>query len=113
MLRNIIHWIVSAIAIAIAAYLVPGVAVTWVSAFVLVIVLAFINIFIKPVIKLLALPITIVTLGLFSLVINALFILLVAKLVPGFYVGGFWPAFWFSIVLSLINAVFGLFNDSE
>ena len=113
MIKNIIHWIFSAIAIGIAAYLVPGVAVTWVSAFVLVIVLAFINIFIKPVIKLLTLPINILTLGIFSLVLNALFILLVAKFVPGFSVVGFWPAFWFSIVLSLINAVFGLFKDSE
>ena len=113
MLRNIFHWIISAVAIVMAAYLVPGVAVTWTSAFVLVIVLAFINIFIKPVIKLLTLPINILTLGIFSLVLNAAFIILVSKFVPGFSVVGFWAAFWFSIVLSCINAVFGLFHHSD
>lgn len=113
MITKIIQWVISAIAIVIAAYLVPGVHVTWISAFVLVIVLTFINIFIKPIIKILTLPINILTLGIFSLFINALFIILVSKFVPGFSVAGFWVAFWFSIVLSLINMVFGLFNHSD
>lgn len=102
------HWIVSAIAIAISAYLLAGVTVTPLGAVVLAVVLGAINAFIKPVVKLLALPITVLTLGLFSLVINALFILLAAAIVPGFAVAGFWWALAFSVILALISAFFHL-----
>lgn len=104
---NFIHWLITAIAILLAAYLIPGVDVTLLGAIVLAIVLALINIFVKPVITLLTLPINIVTLGLFSLVVNALLIMLAGMIVPGFAVDGFWPAFFFSILLSLITTVFG------
>ena len=105
---SIIHWIVSAIAILIAAYLIPGVTVDLLGAIVLAVVLALINVFLKPIISLLTLPLNIVTLGLFSLVVNALLVLLAAMIVPGFAVAGFWPAFFFAIVISLINWLFGL-----
>jgi putative membrane protein len=104
---SLIHWIVSAIAIIIASYLLPGVTVTLVGALVLAVVLAVINLFIKPLLTLLTLPITILTLGLFSLVINALLIMLAAAIVPGFAVAGFWSALLFALLLALINAVFG------
>ncbi len=112
-MKIFIHLIVSALAIVIATYLIPGVTVTLFGAIVLAVVLGIINVFIKPVVKIIALPLTILTLGLFSLVINALFIMLASKLVPGFSVTGFWTAFWFSIVLSLINALFNSFKDKE
>lgn len=105
---TIVQWLISAVAILIAAYLIPGVKVTLVGALVLAVVLALINIFIKPFIVLLTLPLNILTLGLFSLVINAFLVLLAGAIVPGFAVGGFWNAFLFSIVLSLITAVFGV-----
>jgi putative membrane protein len=105
---TILHWLVLVIAILIAAYLVPGVHVTIIGAIVLAVVLGLINVFIKPVIGILTLPINILTLGIFSLILNALIIMLLALLVPGFGVSGFWAAFFFSIVLSLINALFGL-----
>jgi len=103
-----IRWIVSAIAIGIVAYLLPGVTVTPLGAFILAVVLGIINLFIKPIIKLLTLPLTILTLGLFSLVINALLILLASAIMPNgqFTVSGFWSAFFFAILLSLVNAVF-------
>lgn len=101
-----IHWLVSALAIVIAAYLIPGVDVTIIGALVLAIVLAIINVFIKPIISLLTLPLNIVTLGLFSLVVNALLIMLAAMVVPGFAVDGFWVALIFSVVLALINWFF-------
>jgi len=104
---SIIHWIVTALAIIVAAYLIPGIDVTFVGALVLAIVLALINVFIKPLINLITLPINVVTLGLFSLVINALLIMLAGMIVPGFTVDGFWPAFFFSIVVSLVTALFG------
>ena len=106
---SLIHWLVTAIAIGIAAYLIPGIEVTLVGALVLAVVLAIINVFLKPIIGLLTLPINIVTLGLFSLVVNALLIMLAGVIVPGFSVDGFWAAFFFSIVVSLVTAVFGAF----
>lgn len=102
----IIHWLVSAIAILVAAYLIPGVEVTLVGALVAAIVLALLNMFIKPLITLLTLPINIITLGLFSLVINALLVMLAGYVVPGFSVDGFVAALLFSILLSLINWLF-------
>ncbi len=108
---TLIHWLVSAIAILIAAYLIPGVQVTLVGALVLAIVLGIINVFFKPIITLLTLPINIVTLGIFSLIVNALLIMLAAMIVPGFHVNGFWAAFFFSIVVSLVTALFGMMSN--
>lgn len=99
------NWLISIVTILTAAYLLPGVTVTIVGAVVLAVVLGAINIFVKPIISILTLPLTIVTLGLFSLVINAGLILLAARIVPDFTVDGFWTALVFSIVVSLLNAV--------
>lgn len=105
-MKNIKHWIISAISIGIAAYLLPGVEVTIIGALVVAVVWALINVFIKPIIFILTLPITILTIGLFSLIINGALILLVSKIVVGFEVAGFWSAFFFAIILSLINVIF-------
>ncbi len=110
---TIVHWIVSALAIVVAAYLIPGISVTLVGALVLAVVLGIINVFFKPVFTLLTLPINIVTLGIFSLIVNALLILLAGVIVPGFQVDGFWSAFFFSIVLSLVNALFGAMTKGK
>ncbi|MBV5336480.1 MAG: phage holin family protein, partial [Deltaproteobacteria bacterium] len=61
----------------------------------------------KPVLTLLTLPLTVLTLGLFTLVINALLIILTSKIVPGFQVQGFWWALAFSLVLAVVNFVLG------
>lgn len=105
---NIIHWLILTIAILIAAYLIPGVHVTLVGALVLAVVLGLINVFIKPVLRLLTLPLNIVTLGIFSLILNALIIMGLGLFVPGFGVSGFWAAFFFSILVSVINGLFNL-----
>ncbi len=104
---NFTHWLVGTVAIMISSYLLPGVGVTLFGAIALAVVLALINIFIKPLIFVLTLPINILTLGLFSLVINAALIMLAAEIVPGFTVASFWSALWFSIILSLVTMVFG------
>lgn len=102
----LINWVLSALAIVAAAYILPGVHVQdFLTALVLAVVLGIINAIIKPILTLLTLPITIVTLGLFALVINALMILLATWIVPGFQVDNFLWALLFSVVLSLINAV--------
>lgn len=103
----LLNWIVTALAIGVAAYLIPGIEVTLIGALVLAIVLGIINVFLKPIINLLTLPLNILTLGLFSLVVNALLIMLAGQIVPGFTVDGFWTAFLFGIVVALVSALFG------
>lgn len=100
----LINWVISALAVVVAAYLLPGVHVSsFVTALIVAVVLGIINAFVKPLLLILTLPITIVTLGLFTLVINAFLILLTSYLVPGFVVDGFWWALIFSVVLSAVN----------
>lgn len=99
--------VTSTLAILVVTYLLPGVSVdNAVTAIVVAAVLALLNTILKPVLIFLTFPITIVTLGLFLLVINALMILLAAKLVPGFRVDGFWWALFFSVILSIVTGIF-------
>lgn len=106
--QTILDWLVYTVAIAISAYLIPGVVISdLIAAVVLAVVLGAINAFIRPILIILTLPITIVTFGLFILVINALLIMLAGTVVPGFEVSGFWAALIFSIVLSLVSALLG------
>lgn len=101
----LVSWIISSLAILTTSYLLPGIHVAdFLTAFVLAVVLGIINTILKPILIIFTLPINILSLGLFTLVINALLILLAAKIVPGFYVDGFWWAFLFSVVLSIVNS---------
>ncbi|WP_162052593.1 phage holin family protein [Pontibacter pamirensis] len=89
-----------------SSYLLPGVHITgFLSAVLLAIVLAVLNTIVKPILIFLTIPVTILTLGLFLLVINALIILLAGVIVPGFTVDGFWWALLFSLVMSITAAV--------
>ena len=99
-----IRWLVSAFAVLITSYLLPGVRVSgFFAALMTALVLGLINAVIKPILLLLTLPLNILTLGLFTLVINALLIMLTSAIVPGFAVAGFWWALLFSLVLAVIN----------
>lgn len=111
-MKIFLHWLVAAVAIGVAAYIVPGVTLTPVGALIAAVVLGALNLFIRPIIVILTLPINVVTLGLFSLVINACLVLLASALVPGFAVAGFWTAVFFALALSIINWVFHLWNRS-
>lgn len=102
-----VRLLLTALAILVTAYLLPGVHVTnffW--ALLVAAVLALFNVTIKPLLILITIPITVFTLGLFLLVINAIIILLASALIPGFQVDGFWWALGFSLVLYLINSIF-------
>lgn len=111
-MKIIINWFISALVIIVASYILPGVHVaSFTAALVTAVVLGIINVLIKPLLIILTLPITILTLGLFMLVINALMILLASRIVPGFVVDGFWWAFIFSIVISLIYSFLNRIND--
>jgi len=104
-MRLIINLILNTLAVAVAAYVLPGVFVDGaVAALVVAILIGVVNVVVKPLLVLLTLPITVVTLGLFLFVINALMILLVDWLVPGFQVDGFWWALLFSLVVSLVGS---------
>ena len=83
------------------------------TAFLVALVLAFLNTIVKPVLTLLSLPITFFTLGFFLLVINAIIILFADKLVDGFKVNGFWTALWFSLILSFISSILESLSGSK
>ena len=102
-----IQWLISAIAIIITAYILPGVAISGiVTALVVAVILGAINAVLKPILVVLTLPINILTLGLFTLVINAALVMLASAIVPGFVVYGFWWALLFAVVLGIINSFF-------
>lgn len=104
----ILKLILSTIAVLITAWLLPGVSIdenSFFTAFILAVVLAFLNAVLKPILVFLTIPVTILTLGFSYLVINALIIILAERLVEGFHVRGFFTALLFSIVLSIISSV--------
>ncbi|CAG4988559.1 hypothetical protein DYBT9275_00110 [Dyadobacter sp. CECT 9275] len=95
-----------------AAHIIPGVFVKDITtAIVVAIVLGILNTFLKPVLQILALPITILTLGLFYFVVNVLIIYLASYLVSGFAVDDFIAALFFGLVVSVVSAVLGMFLD--
>ncbi len=110
----LIRLVLSALAVFICATILPGAHVDgFLIAIVVAGVLAILNVLVKPVLVIFTIPITFLTLGLFLLVINTILILMVDWLVPGFEVDGFWWALVFSILLSLVNAIFGGLNEKK
>lgn len=101
------NWLISAIAIVIAAYLLPNVSVdSFVTALIVAVVLGLVNAVLKPILIILTLPVNVLTLGLFTLVINAFLVWLAQLIVPGFDISNFGWAMLFAIVLSLVNIFF-------
>ncbi len=107
-MRVILRLLVYTCAVLVTSWLLPGVHVdNFVAALMIAIALAIINTFIRPVLIFLTIPFTIITLGFFLLVINALIIMVIGRIVPGFAVDGFWWALLFSVILSIIASIFG------
>jgi len=103
-MRLLLNWVLSALAVWIVAHVVRGVSVSGpMAALIAALAIGFINATIGLLLKILTFPLTLVTFGLFWLMINALMLELASALVPGFRVQGFWAAFWGAIVLSLVN----------
>ena len=104
MLNLLAVWIVNALALLALPYVVPSVQIAgFGTALLVAVVLGLINALLKPLLVLLTLPVTLLTLGLFIFVINALLFQLTGRLVDGFHVGGFWSALVGSIAYSLIS----------
>ncbi len=105
-MKFIIRLLLTGIVVVLLAKFLPGVAVTgYLTAVIVAIVLAILNLIVKPVLVLFTLPVTIVTFGLFLLVINAVIILIADAFIPGFGVDGFWVALLFSLLLSIIQSL--------
>ncbi len=106
-MNGVVRFLLSGLAVLLTAYLLPGVHVEHYGyALLVAAVLSFANAIVRPILIVLTIPITIFTLGLFLLVINALIILLVDYFVPNFDVDGFWWALAFSLILSIFNSMF-------
>ncbi len=104
MARLLVHWLLSALALLAVAHLVPGFHVRGlVPALVASLVIGFLNATLGLFLKIVTFPLTILTLGLFLLVINGIMILLASSLVRGFHVNGMVPAFWGAVVLALLG----------
>ncbi len=115
-MKLIIKLLVNAVAVFVISYLLQDYGVlldSYVTAIFVAVVLSILNLIVKPILIVFTLPITILTLGLFLLVINALIILLADKLIDGFYVRSIWIAILFSILLSVLQSILHSFLKEE
>ena len=100
----LLRWVINALALLALPYLFESIRVeSFYAALITALVLGLLNALIRPILIVLTLPINILTLGLFTFVINGLLFWFVASFVKGFYVAGFWPAFWGALVYSIVS----------
>ena len=110
----LIRFTVTGVAVLLASAIIPGIEVESVSAgLAAVIVLAMLNALVRPILYLFSLPFTVLTLGVFMVVINALLLLLVAFLVKGFVVTGFWSSIGGAILISLVSGILNLWVSEQ
>ncbi len=106
-MKHLLNWALSALALWVVSHLIPGFHVSgWLAALIAVLVIGFVNATLGVFLKIITFPLTVLTLGLFWLIINAGMIELASAIVPGFHVDTFGAAFWGAIVLSLVNMLF-------
>ncbi len=112
-MKLILRILLSAVAVVILAKILPGIGVdSYTTAIIVAIVLSLLNFIVKPILVILTLPITILTLGLFLLIINAIIILLADNLISGFEVANIWWALLFSLLLSFLQSIlYSLLKD--
>jgi putative membrane protein len=112
MSRFLVRWLVNSLIIFIIAHIVKGIEVSnpWV-VLAVAFVLGIINAFLRPLIILVTLPINIITLGLFTFFINGFLFYLVSKIVKGFTITGFWPAFFGALLFSIISFLLSLLKE--
>lgn len=103
-MRLLLHWILSALALVVVSRLVPGFHVNGlIPALIAAVVIGLLNATVGLFLKIITFPLSILTLGIFLLVINGIMILVASAIVPGFHVYGFGPAFWGALVLALLG----------
>lgn len=114
MLDKFLRWIGYSLAIIFVAWVVPGIHVAnFLTAMLVCVVLALINIFVKPILEFISLPINFLTFGLFTFILNALLLILAGKITPGFEVHGFMSALIGSIIFSLLAYGISRINSNE
>ncbi len=110
----VLHWLVTTLALGIAAYILPGMNVSSpIALMVAALVLGFLNAILKPILVLMTLPLTVLTMGLFYLVLNAVVLALASVLVPGFEIASFGWAFFGAIVVSLLSTFLGSMTGAK
>ncbi len=121
-MKLLIRWAIGALSLFAAVWIVPGIRVDdsrgWVAYAAMAIILSLVNALIRPLLKLLTCPLILLTLGLFTLVVNAISLLIASSIANnlfrvGFYVDGFWPAFWGAIIVSVISVVLNTFVSDD
>lgn len=112
MTKLLVRWVITILALFAAALIVPGIRVSgtaWIAYALMAIVLGLVNAIVRPILKVLTCPLILLTLGLFTLVINGFTLWLSARIANalgiGFYVDGFWPAFWGAIIVSIVSVI--------
>ncbi|MFO7598358.1 MAG: phage holin family protein [Candidatus Desulfacyla sp.] len=106
----LVRWLILTAAITVASYLITGIQVSgFFSAFFAAAILGVLNVFFRPILLILTLPINILTLGLFTFVINAVLLKMASGVISGFEVHGFWSAVWGALIISLVNWLLGSF----
>lgn len=112
MTKVLVRWVITALALFVAALVVPGIRVSgtaWVVYAVMAIILGWVNALVRPVLQILTCPLILLTLGLFTLVINGFVLWLSARIANGlgigFYVDGFWSAFWGALIVSIVSVI--------
>ena len=106
MINMLLKWVAFALIIMFVGWLIPGIEIAgFKTALLVTFVITLINIFVKPLLVLITLPINLITLGLFSFIINALLLMLTAYLTPGFEINNFWSALLGSLLLSILSAL--------
>ncbi len=104
MMNLLVRWVLLALLIMLIAWVIPGITITgFLAAMVVVVIIGIVNLLIRPLVQLISLPLNILTLGIFSLIVNALLFILVAKFSPGFQIDGFWSGFFGALILSVIS----------
>jgi putative membrane protein len=112
-MKLLVRWVIAALALFVAAWLVPGITVDgngWVVYAVMAVILGLVNAIVRPLLKFLTCPLILLTLGLFVLIINALTLLLASSIAVnwfnvGFYVDGFWSAFLGALIVSIVTVI--------
>ena len=106
----LLRFLITGVGVFLALSIVPGIdAQTITAGIAAVLLLSFLNAIVRPLLYLFSLPLIVMTLGIFMVVINALLLQLVAYLVKGFTVQGFWPSFWGALIISVVTTILNLF----
>jgi len=114
MIRIIIKWLTLTAAIMLTSYLIDGISVDGIpSAFLAAAVLGILNVFLRPIALILTLPVNIISIGLFTFVINAFMLIITSELIPGFNVKGFWTAIIGSFLISIVSWVINMFASEK